>query len=544
MNLGLQKYALSSYNKNKIYILNKFINKKKEIFEQNNNTDEKNLNNITNSYINNYSERKLINNNSKTYRRNNKSNSYNIRNEKDKSINFFRNLNLKYNPNSLNSNINNILRPPIQRGMYSYRQTIKKDYVQKFVNSNTNYNNQKQIEEKNDNKNINNINNIQINNVSNIKPKINSSIHHINSSSSLNTSDIIRCDNESLRKNNLRHLLLKNKIFKENKNKLNYGDEEQENKNICVNKSTKSTKSRSVDLNKYLIKPFNDNFKNNNENININKKNSISSIYKKNNHMESTSFEEGFSNPESLQFYKFKSNEFDDFTNYNIKSINNENNINNYLNEDNNDNMNDEYKNIYRKENRRLIVEYLKIIKIKYQNISIEELCRNNNISQLILNLPKKQILSNSFIQTKNYNFNYYEEYKNIIKNNEKIEFINFLSTPRIMFLINETNEKMPYIFCLSPNICSYNDGIEGYTFKWTNIKDLSDKNYYDLFHLKKCNINNKDNKKFDITFEEHDCIEENENYSSTFIVDALSSELASNYVNGLNYLIDKKNNI
>ena len=525
MNLGLQKYDLSTYNKNKIYILNKFINKKKDISEQNNNINQKKVNKIINPYTNNYNKKNIINNNSRTYAGNNKSNSYNIRKEKDKITNNYKISNLKYSPNSLNLNINNnLLRPPIQRGFYSYKQSIKKDFAYDSLNPNTYNNNQKQIDEFNFDKNINienNINNTQINNISHIKPKINLSVHHINSKSSLNTTDIVRNDNELLRKNNMRNLLLKNKIYKENNNILNYGDEDQESKSIYINKSTKSTKSRSIDLNKYLIKPFNDNFKINNKNVNINKKNSISSNNKKNNNMESTSFDEGFSNQESLQLYRFKSNEF---------------------NEDNdNNNLNEEYNIIYRKENRRLIVEYLKIIKNKYKNTSISELCKNKNISLKILNLPKKQYIPDSVIENKKNNVEYYEEYKNIITNNEKIECINFLSTPRIMFLINEANESIPYIFCLSPNICCYNDGIEGYTFKWININDLSEKNYYDLFHLKKCKINNKDNKKFDITFEEHDCVEENENYSSTFVIDALSSEIANNYVNGLNYLIDKK---
>lgn len=218
MNLGLQKYDLSTYNKNKIYILNKFINKKKDISEQNNNINQKKVNKIINPYTNNYNKKNIINNNSRTYAGNNKSNSYNIRKEKDKITNNYKISNLKYSPNSLNLNINNnLLRPPIQRGFYSYKQSIKKDFAYDSLNPNTYNNNQKQIDEFNVDKNINienNINNIQINNISHIKPKINLSVHHINSKSSLNTTDIVRNDNELLRKNNMRNLLLKNKIYK------------------------------------------------------------------------------------------------------------------------------------------------------------------------------------------------------------------------------------------------------------------------------------------------------------------------------------------
>ena len=111
------------------------------------------------------------------------------------------------------------------------------------------------------------------------------------------------------------------------------------------------------------------------------------------------------------------------------------------------------------------------------------------------------------------------------------------------MFLITEINEKMPYIFSLSPNIQTYENGIESYLFKWSNINDLSDKTSYNILDLKKCKLKDNDNKKFFIIFQEYDCIEEDENYSSTFIIDTLSNELANNYVKGLNYLIKKDNN-
>jgi len=517
------------------FIYNKRKNEnKKYIFNNNNYTK-----NLKNSHDNN--EKKIIKN---------RNNNYILMNLKNNTDNL--SLNKYINKKNLkiferNSNINNILLK-VPLGSFSYKKSnniiisnvnqkvspIKNtNFAQKFINTD---NKQKTIiEENNDHKSLNNINNSQIENISNINQKLNNSIHHINSSSSLNTIENFN-NNYEINNNNINNLMLKNKITNNNK-MLFYGDEEQDNKNICINKSTKSTKSRSVDLNKYLIKPLNDTIKINN--INLNKDNSLSSINKKNNEMEIDNYEDDLSNQESLQLSKLKSNEFEDNYNYNnIKNTNNENNINNYINENNNKISEDTKK--YNKENRRLLIEYLKIIKKKYRNFNIEELCKINNINQNILNLSSNQY---NFTLRKNVLNIGYLEHNNLFNYNyNKIDYLNFLSTPRIMFLINDINEKIPYIFSLSPNISSYNNGIERYSFKWINIKNFSDNTSYDLYHLKKCNLNQNNNKIFYIIFEEHDYIEENENYSSTFNIDALSFELANNYVNGLNYLNIQKN--
>ena len=576
MNLDKRNYYKYINNKGKINNFDKFVNKtkgkleSKEVKEKGTFQIKSNYyNKFYNSYTYNYNKRNFNNNRnlkyvSKTY--DNKKKYISIKNNKknflkldnclnDKNNNnkpslfnlkkfFTKNKQMTFKPNSTYTNRNKILlKPPFDRGIFSYKKTINinqknpkiKNYnfAQRFINVNKIKINKNNFNEYNDNYNF------QISNISNIKQKLNSSIHHMNSSSSLNTIDNVLNNDENINnKNNIRNLILKNKIYKDK----NYCDEEQENKNINVNKSTKSTKSRSIDLNKYLIKSLNDyNIKNNY------KKNSISSINKKNNQNEINSFEEPFSIQESIQLYKFKSNEFDDFENY--KNINNEyiniNNINNNKIENKNE------INLWNKNNRRLIVEYLKILKKKYKNFSIEELCKINNIDQKILNPGRKKNLKENIInldkkkdlkQKINLDFSKNENNPNIYKNNEKINYLNSLSTPRIMFLINESNEKIPYIFFLAPNISTYDNGIERYSFKWNNINNVSDNNSYDLFHLKKCKINNKNYKRFDITFKEHDYIEENENFSSTFIIDALSYELANYYVNGFNFLLKENN--
>ena len=573
MNFARQYYNISSNNNKKKNNLDQFINKSKiNIIKKN--YDNNNFGSSINHYNNkkpiindnkiNYDSKRFISNLKVNKIISNKIELKNNRNNNKSSLfhlnKFINQKNLKA-LNTISYKKNFLLKAPIERGMYSYKKSnnfvninndkfnnnifninqkilpIKKNtFTEEFLNSYKSRNN-KNNEGYKDYKNFNNLDNFQFENISNIKQKINSSMHHINSSSSINTIENVYNNNEFINNNNnLRNLILKNKIYNQN-NKYNFGEEEQENKNINVNKSTKSTKSRSLDLNRYLIKPFNDNIK-----INYKKSSMSSFLNKKSNQNEIGSFDDPFSNQESIQLYKFKSNEFDDFVNYNAKNLDNEKNLNNNYMNDNNKN-NDE-KNKYNKENRRLIIEYLKILRNKNKSYSIEELCKSNNIEKNLLNVKKNQKISNKL------KLKYFEdkllESNDIInnrsnKNYEKIDYLNFLSTPRIMFLINDLNERIPYIFYLSPSPSCHNNGVERYSFKWSNINNLSDKNSYDLFHLKKCNVNKKDFNKFDITFEEHDHIEEGENFTNTFIVDTLSFELARNYVKGLNYFSSKK---
>ena len=188
------------------------------------------------------------------------------------------------------------------------------------------------------------------------------------------------------------------------------------------------------------------------------------------------------SKQDSIQLQKFKSNEFDDFDDYKDKNLNNEYNSINFKNENN-----IEYD--YKKENRRLIVEYLKIIKNRNNSCSLDEICAITNINKDILNLVHENSIledleQNIFLLKKN--------------NRKKVNFLNFLSTPRIMFLISkETKMKIPHIFSLSPNVQTFENGFESYSFKWSNINDLSDKTSYDLSYLKKCKLKEKDYTKF-----------------------------------------------
>ena len=586
MNLDGQSFTLTINKRNKLSSLDKFINKTNTVSYQDdlfNKIKAYEKESSHNSYTYHYNKRKNCNddneisidspiNNKNSYPKKIRSNSYdNNKNVRERNMNNLKIYSMdnsrkkkaplislnKYmnqrNEKQYIEHINNLVKLPFKQGTYSYKKSNNinnnqiispkknKFFTQKFININNNNNlreNSRFCDYTNNmnlHLNTSNLQNYQNVNISYIKRNNNnSSIHHINSSLSLNIENISNNNeiiNNNQNYNNIRKLMLKNKINNQN-NQLNYGDEEQDNKNICVNKSTKSTKSRSLDLSKYIIKPKDTKY----NNIIINKNNSFSSINKKINQTEEGSFEGPLSNQDSLQLHKLKSNEFEEFVNYKDNNINNHN-FNYFINENNNEN----YK--YNKENRRLIVEYLKVIKNKYNYHSLEELCKINNINQNILNLSQNQNTTKS-----KDDLNIDDSEQNIFlsrqfKNKEKIDILNFLTTPRIMFLITEINEKMPYIFSLSPSIQTYENGIESYLFKWSNINDLSDKTSYNILHLKKCKLKDNDNKKFFIIFQEYDYIEEDENYSSTFIIDALSYELANNYVKGLNYLIKKDDN-
>ena len=524
MNLNIPNSISITNKTNQLSIYNKYLNKTNTDSFQNNliNTIKAyNKSDINNSYTYNYTKNKKQNSKDKKpydpYSRNMSNNLYGNNNyyynkKKQKpivSLKKFINLKVPKTFNNENNKCNkNIFKP----GMYSFKTSDNNN------NNNNNAINQRNLQ----------LPGLQMENLSNIKKNNNSSTHHINSNSSLNLDLMSNYNfNDIINSNNIKNLSLKNKINDQN-NKLNNLDETQENKNkFIINKSTKSTKSRSLDLSKYIIRSAKD-IKNNNPILTknsispINKKNSSLSMDKRNNKMEEASFEMILSNQDSLQLQKLKSNEFDDFDNYKDKNLNNEYNIINFMKEKNN-----EYD--YNKESRRLIIEYLKIIKKKFKHSSLEEICTFTNISKDILNLRKDNREKNIDLSLNN----------NHVK---KVSFLNFLSTPRIMFLLNnETNEKMPYIFNLSPNLRSIENGIESYYLKWSNMKNLSDKTSYDLSHLKTCKLKDKDYNKFYMIFQEYDCIEKNENNTSTFIIDALSYELASNYVKGLQFLMNKE---
>ena len=195
---------------------------------------------------------------------------------------------------------------------------------------------------------------------------------------------------------------------------------------------------------------------------------------------------------------------------------------------------------LYNKENRRLMIEYLKIFKNK--NITLENICKMHNINTNILQIPKNENKENieekmkNNITQKDIIFSEIKIFNNTDKN-EKIDYIVFLSQPRIMFLINELNEKNPYIFYLTPDISLYEKAKINYLFKWININDISEEIFYDISLLIKCEINRYKKNIFEIVFKDNDI-----NINKKFVIDALSPNLADIYFNGFQIFINNNN--
>ena len=208
-------------------------------------------------------------------------------------------------------------------------------------------------------------------------------------------------------------------------------------------------------------------------------------------------------------------------------------------------------KNKYEKESRRMIIEYLKILKQQENNKSkINNILRINNISNKVLNQKKiiynintypNQSLSYTYVSgfnnkniespRKKYNIKNINKFLNDMNDitNDKINMIKFLSLPRIMDLIF-IGKKYKYIFMLAPNQFSYKKGIESYIFQWKDIKTRQLIGGFDLIKVNSCCINCQNNK--NILIETFDGV-----YHRQYELIAISNEIASNYVKSINYL-------
>ena len=234
---------------------------------------------------------------------------------------------------------------------------------------------------------------------------------------------------------------------------------------------------------------------------------------------------------------------------YNNKNENNENINNNY-----------EYeiktKNYFlgktksENESRRMIVEYLKILKLKEKNkYKINNILKINHISHKVLN---QQIILNNIINYNNnslnnsLNLNYSKvikapkkktNLKNIDKflndmndiKNDKIKMLKFLSMPRIMEL-NFMQKNYTYIFMLVPNQLSYLKGIESYIFQWIDIKSRKLLGGFDLIKVNSCCINYQNDRK--VLIETFDGI-----FHRQYELITVSNKIASYYVKSINYL-------
>ena len=195
-------------------------------------------------------------------------------------------------------------------------------------------------------------------------------------------------------------------------------------------------------------------------------------------------------------------------------------------------------------ESRRMIVEYLKILKQKEKNkLQIINILKNNNISSKVLNQKltiNNKSLSNSFVSNftkkidspkKKTNLKNINKFLNDMDDitNDKINMIKFLSVPRVMEIIF-LNNKYKFIFMLVPNQLCYLKGIESYIFQWSDIKKRKIVGGFDLIKIDSCCINYQNNKNILIeTF--------NGQFRKQYELITSSNSIASYYVKSFNYL-------
>ena len=167
-------------------------------------------------------------------------------------------------------------------------------------------------------------------------------------------------------------------------------------------------------------------------------------------------------------------------------------------------------------ESRRMIIEYLKVIKQTEKNkYKISNILRNQNISKRVLNQQKINTNLNIYtMKSKNSKFFYIKNNKKVespgekinLKNvskflkdmnditKDKIYMVKYLSIPRIMNLIFMEKE-FKFIFILKPNRLSYIKGLESYIFQWKDIKTKKDIGGFDLIKVNSCCVSHKQDK-------------------------------------------------
>ena len=202
-------------------------------------------------------------------------------------------------------------------------------------------------------------------------------------------------------------------------------------------------------------------------------------------------------------------------------------------------------------ESRRMIIEYLKVLKQKEKNkYKIVNILKNQNISDKVLNQQKVNTNLNIYtMNSKNSKFFYLKSNKKVafpgetinLRNiskflkdmnditKDKISMIKFLSIPRIMKLIFMEKD-YKFIFMLRPNLLSYLKGLESYIFQWNDIKTRKEIGGFDLVKVNSCCINYK--QKENVLIETFD----GEIHRQYELI-TKSKDDASNIVKSINYL-------
>ena len=219
-----------------------------------------------------------------------------------------------------------------------------------------------------------------------------------------------------------------------------------------------------------------------------------------------------------------------------------------------NDIFND--KKLFEKESRRMMIEYIKILK-KSEKKELNSIIKINNFSEKILNQKKicNEIQQSSNLIHKNNNsstfisysgaqsiFNsmkdiknpYLTSYQSFIKKMtddkiDKIKMLKFLSIPR-KFKLNFKGENFNFLFILRPNKLTFLNGIESYIFQWMDLKSQSYIGGFDLIKINSCYIKNNNSNIFII-----ETIDSN--VKKLYEIDTDSFSITSYYVKSLNYL-------
>ena len=229
----------------------------------------------------------------------------------------------------------------------------------------------------------------------------------------------------------------------------------------------------------------------------------------------------------------------------------------------------------YEKESRRMIIEFAKLnlnkkkdIKqiIKENNISLKILNQkyaekdeekdndinnntNNNTNRELFGEAKKQVylknldyylsqnstLTTEVLNNKNKKFNIENNFLINNKNKKRINILNFLLTPRVLNLIEDSENKKKFIFLIALDEIFFSEGKESYLFQWKNMENNEIENQFNIKLIKNCIENKIFNNRFCLKVENQDSQQEY-NYE----IETPSNEICNNYVTGINYLLCK----
>ena len=212
-------------------------------------------------------------------------------------------------------------------------------------------------------------------------------------------------------------------------------------------------------------------------------------------------------------------------------------------------------KQLYEKESRRMIIEYLKVLQ-KTEKKDLNSVIKINHFSEKLLNQKKifndiqqsnnlihknysttfisysgAQSIFNSMKDIKNPHLTSYKSFINKMTDDkiDKIKMLKFLSVPR-KFKLYFNGENFNFLFILRPNKLTFLNGIESYIFQWMDLNSQTYVGGFDLIKINSCYIKNNNSNIFII-----ETIDSN--VKKLYEIDTDSFSITSYYVKSLNYL-------